>query len=198
MSAPAPRHAGFDPPLRIDWLDTTELRGGLPGRLGLTFLPGKRGVSTRYPGHVYRRDAATDLAAMREMGVVRLVLLVQDAELDRWSDPRLVEMGEEAGIEVHRFPIPDGSAPSIEQMDAIQADLDEARARGDVAVACMGGVGRTGTVAACALVRAGFKPDAAIARVRAVRHPEAVETVEQERLVRRYAEVRGPSVEPSA
>ena len=198
MPAPAPRHAGFDPPLRIDWLAADELPGRLPGRLGLTFLPGKRGVSTRYPGHVYRRDSPADLAAMRELGVVRLVLLIEDAELERWGDPRLVQMGEAAGVEVHRFPIPDGRAPSLELMYAIQADLDEARARGDVAVACMGGVGRTGTVAACALVRAGVEPDAAIARVRAVRHPEAVETAEQERLVRRYAAVRGPSAELSA
>lgn len=186
-AAPAPGHAGFGPELRIDWLLPGELPGDLPGRLGLTFLPGKRGASARYPGHVYRRDAATDLAAMRGMGVVRLVLLVEDEELDRWSAPGLVAIGEAAGVEVRRHPIPDGHAPSDGLMARIQADIDEARQRGDVAVACMGGVGRSGTVAACALVRAGSSPDAAIARVRAVRHPEAVETAEQERFVRAYA-----------
>jgi protein-tyrosine phosphatase len=187
----APGHAGFDASLRIDWLAADELPGGLDGRLGLTFLPGKRGASTRYPGHVYRRDAVADFEAMRQMGVVRLVLLVQDAELERWSDPRLVAVGEEAGVEVHRFPIPDGSAPSLELMDAIQADIDQARSRGDVAVACMGGVGRTGTVAACALVRAGRSATDAIRRVREVRHPEAVETAAQERLVAAYAARQG-------
>jgi protein-tyrosine phosphatase len=191
--SPAPGHAGFDAGLRIDWLGADELPGRLSGRLGLTFLPGKRGASTRYPGHVYRRDTAADLAAMREMGVVRLVLLVQDAELERWGDPRMVAMGEDAGVEVHRFPIPDGSAPAIELMDAIQADIDEGRSRGHVAVACMGGVGRTGTVAACALVRAGCSPAEAIRRVRDVRHPEAVETATQERLVAAYAATRGPT-----
>ena len=128
---------------------------------------------------------------MRRMGVVRLVLLVQDAELERWSDPRLVTVGEAAGLEVHRYPIPDGSAPSVELMDAIQADIDQGRSRGDVAVACMGGVGRTGTVAACALVRAGRSPAEAIRRVREVRHPEAVETAAQERMVAAYAARRG-------
>jgi protein-tyrosine phosphatase len=189
--APAPRHAGFDPPFRIDWLTAGELPGALPGRLGLTFLPGKRGASSRYPGHVYARDASADLAEMRQLGVVRLLLLVQDAELERWSDPDIVELGAAAEVEIHRFPIPDGSAPSVALMDEIQADIDEARRVGDVAVACMGGVGRTGTVAACALVRAGMEPHRAIERVREVRHPEAVETAEQERLVAAYAERRG-------
>jgi protein-tyrosine phosphatase len=186
--APAPGHAGFDPELRIDWLRSDELPGGLPGRLGLTFLPGKRGASSRYPGHTYRRDAAADLAAMRASGVVRLILLVEDEELERWSDPELVTVGAAAGVDVRRYPIPDGGAPGTELMARIQADIDDARARGDVAVACMGGVGRTGTVAACALVRNGLGADAAIGRVRQVRHPEAVETAEQERFVRAYAE----------
>jgi protein-tyrosine phosphatase len=189
----APGHAGFDPALRIDWLEAAELPGGLPGRLGMTFLPGKRGPSSRYPGNVYQRDAADDLAAMRDMGVVRLLLLVEDGELARWSDPRIVEVGRAAGVEVVRFPIPDGAAPAIEVMDAIQAALDAGRRQGDVAVACMGGVGRSGTVAACALVRAGLLPQDAISRVRDIRHPQAVETEQQERLVRRYAEARSPS-----
>jgi protein-tyrosine phosphatase len=192
-AVPAPGHAGFDPALRIDWLASAELPGGLPGRLGLTFLPGKRGPSSRYPGNVYRRDAADDLATMRDLGVVRLLLLVEDRELARWSDRRIVELGRVAGVQVRRYPIRDGSAPTLEVMDAIQADLDEGRRAGDVAVACMGGVGRSGMVAACALVRAGMLPQDAISRVRAVRHPQAVETEAQERLVRHYAAVRRPS-----
>ena len=55
----------------------------------------------------------------------------------------------------------------------------------------MGGVGRTGTVAACALVAAGWEADAAIARVREVRHPMAVETEAQERFVQTYWRERG-------
>jgi atypical dual specificity phosphatase len=98
-----------------------------------------------------------------------------------------VALGQQAGIEVVRFPIRDGTAPTPEGMDAILAAVDEGRRAGDVAVACMGGVGRSGTVAACALVRAGRLPQDALARVRDVRHPEAVETEAQEHLVRSYA-----------
>jgi protein-tyrosine phosphatase len=176
-----------DPPLRIDWLDVVELEPGLPGRLGLTFLPGKRGASFRYPGRVYRRDLAADLTTLRDSRVRHLFLLVEDEELRRWGDPEIVTRAAELGVLVDRRPLPDGTAPrSMEEMDAILDAVEAARADGDVAVACMGGVGRTGTVAACALVAAGAQAEHAIRRVRAVRHPTAVETAEQEAFVHAY------------
>ena len=181
-------HAGFDPPLPIDWLEPAQLGDTLPGRLGLTILPGKRGTSFRYPGRVYQRDLDGDFALLREAGVRRLILLVEDAELRHWSDPEIVERGSASGVEVLRHPIPDGRAPSNgDEMRAILAEIREGRAAANVAVACMGGVGRTGTVAACALVDAGMAPEDAIATVRAVRHPTAVETDEQERFVSDFA-----------
>lgn len=181
-------HAGFDPPLRIDWLESAQLGDDLPGRLGLTILPGKRGVSFRYPGRVYRRDLDEDLAMLRSAGVGHLVLLVDDAELSRWSDPAIVQRGAAAGVTILRHPIPDGRPPaSMADMAGMLAEIREGRRTGNVAVACMGGVGRTGTVAACALVQAGIPAHDAIATVRAVRHPSAVETVEQERFVTAFA-----------
>ncbi|MGI8998834.1 MAG: hypothetical protein ACR2GO_03905 [Candidatus Limnocylindria bacterium] len=171
----------------IDWLPATDFEDGRPGRIGMTVLPGKQGRSLRYPGRVYRNDLATDLDALRQAGISRLLLLVDDDELARWSDVTIVQRAARFGVEIHRHPIPDGSPPdSIAAMDAIQVALTEARAVADVAVACMGGVGRTGTVAACALICAGWHDDAAISRVRAVRHPTAVETPSQEDFVRRY------------
>jgi protein-tyrosine phosphatase len=177
--------------MRIDWIAAEELDESRPGRLGLTFLPGKRGASQRYPGHVYRRNTSTDLATMHAAGVVRLVLLVEDEELDHWGDARIVELGAKVGVDVRRHPIPDGAAPSSTlAMDRILDDIDEGRAAGDVAVACMGGVGRSGMVAACALARAGRSPAAAIELVRSLRHPTAVETPAQERFVVRYGSTR--------
>lgn len=183
-------------PLRIDWLDGV-LDGALdganedeaPGRLGLTILPGKHGPSSRYPGRVYRRDLATDLAALASHGVRRLILLVEDAELRRWGEVAVVDRAAVAGIEILRHPIPDGGVPeSLGVMDEILHDARVGSAAGNVAVACMGGVGRTGMVAACALVSAGLTPADAIAHVRRIRHPEAVETAAQAVFVASYAD----------
>jgi protein-tyrosine phosphatase len=177
----------LDPPLLIDWLDTADLRDGRPGHLGLTILPGKRGASLRYPGRVYRRDLAADLATLRAAGTALLVLLVEDDELARWGDPTITARAGEAGISVDRRPLADGTAPrSATDMDDLLARIARGRDDGHVAVACMGGVGRAGTVAACALVSAGWSADAAIARVRVVRHPTAVETTEQIGFVQSY------------
>lgn len=174
-------------PLRIDWIEADRLGDGAPGRLGLTFLPGKHGASDRYPGVTYGRDLAADLAELRK--VVRyLLLLVDDEELARWGDPRIVAAAAEQGITIRRHPLPEGGVPaSAAEMDQLLSELRTERMRGDVAVACMGGVGRTGTVAACALVAGGMEPDAAIALVRDVRHPDAVETEAQAAFVRRFA-----------
>ena len=64
----------------------------------------------------------------------------------------------------------------------------EATERGEaVVVTCMGGLGRSGTVAACFLVDAGMSPDAAIAAVRTARGPRALETIAQEDFVVTFA-----------
>ncbi len=184
-------HAGFGKELRIDWIPAA-LLGGTGADVGLTGLPGKRGTSQRYPGRVYRRNLDEDLAALFAADVRTLILLVEDDELRRWSHLDLAARARRLGLVVHRHPIPDGQPPaSVESMECILAEVDEGRRLGRVAIACMGGVGRSGTVAACALVRAGLDPGAAIAQVRATRHPTAVETAAQEAFVRAFPRTSG-------
>lgn len=180
-----------DPPLRVDWIDAAHLPDGRAGRLGLTFLPGKHGPSFRYPGRVYRRELHRDIGSLIGAGVGYLALLVEDHELERWGDPDIVERAAPEGLTIVRWPMPDGSTPrDAAEMAAILAAIEAARERTNVAIACMGGVGRTGTVAACALVSAGWEPSAAIAEVRRVRHPTAVETAAQEAFVDAFARHR--------
>jgi len=64
----------------------------------------------------------------------------------------------------------------------------EGTERGEaVVVTSMGGLGRSGTVAACCLVDAGMSPEAAIAAVRTARGPRALETIAQEDFVVTFA-----------
>lgn len=175
-------------PLLVDWLGPGSLGDRRRGRLGMTILPGKHGASLRYPGRMYRRTLERDLADLADAGVLTLLLLVEDGELRRWGDPRIAERAATHGIAVERWPMPDGGPPaSTAEMAAILASVAAGRERGDVAVACMGGVGRTGTVVACALVAAGWSAADAIGEVRRLRHPTAVETPAQEAFVEAYA-----------
>ncbi|ATY16111.1 protein tyrosine phosphatase [Amycolatopsis sp. AA4] len=57
-----------------------------------------------------------------------------------------------------------------------------------VEVACLGGVGRSGTVLACLVTVGGVGPGEAVAWVRREHHPRAVETPWQRRWVRWFAE----------
>jgi atypical dual specificity phosphatase len=88
--------------------------------------------------------------------------------------------------EVH-LPVLDFTPPTAEQLDAGVAAIERALAEGRrVAVHCAGGLGRTGALLACYLVRQGSSPSAAIARVRATR-PGSVETPAQEAAVTAFA-----------
>ena len=95
------------------------------------------------------------------------------------------------GIDLLRLPVPDTRVPT--DTDALTHLLDEMRTRlvrGEtVAVACRGGLGRTGTVVGCLLRDGGLDGDEAVALTRASR-PGTIENDEQERFVRMWAVAR--------
>jgi len=171
-------------PLRVDWLPDL----GLPGRVGLTFAPGKRSVS-RYLGGAWARDLEADLARLVEVErVAVLVCLLEDHELARLAIPELVPRAEARGLEVWRLPIPDGGVlPDPAPVRQLVLRIDRAAAAGRrVAVHCAGGLGRTGTVAGCWLRLRGLGPEEALATLREVRSPDCPETEAQRELIRRF------------
>ena len=94
------------------------------------------------------------------------------------------------GIESRFEPILDQSVPTVAQMDAIAQWVEQGLRTGhETVLHCLGGLGRSGTVAACLLARRGMPPAAAIAAVREVRGPRSVETRLQEQFVHDYAAV---------
>jgi hypothetical protein len=106
-----------------------------------------------------------------------------------------VDLGQEAGqakrlgMEFVSFPIPDRQIPNSE---AKWADLLERVTRTlsdgkNVVVHCRQGIGRSGLVAACLLVRKGISPGAAVEMVSAARGVHIPETLEQRDWIDHYA-----------
>lgn len=86
-----------------------------------------------------------------------------------------------------RYYVADMAAPEIEDVRDFVAEATQELARGGrIAVHCLGGVGRTGTLIACYLVSQGLTADEAIERVRRRRHG-SVQTRGQELCIARYA-----------
>lgn len=156
--------------LRVDFMDLggTDLADG-EGRAGMTFLPGKRYLG--YYSGPHWRDLDSDAASLREQGVDVLLLLVEDKELVRCRVVHLPEVLAEHAIELIRHPIRDPETPYDDAAyRRVIGDLVE-RVRGGagVAIACRGGLDRSGMTAACLLREAGLDADTAIDRVHAAR-----------------------------
>jgi atypical dual specificity phosphatase len=120
-----------------------------------------------------------ELPALHEAGVGAVVSLL--------NIPSDASVYESAGFAFLCVPVPDGGAPTIEQVEEFVSFVARQRAaRRAVAVHCEAGLGRTGTLLATYLVTQGESAAAAIERVRAVERV-AVETPRQIQFLEQYA-----------
>ena len=173
-------------------------RGDRPSENSYWVIPG-RFAAGEYPGALKPRQAAVRLNNLFDEGIDYFIDLTQPGELEPY-DGVLEDEGRRRGLTVgwERHPIVDMSIPhSLEQMigilDAIDAALEGGKT---VYVHCWGGVGRTGTVVGCWLVRHGRTGEAALARIdewwqgmeKIWRHPRSPERRIQIEYVRDWVE----------
>ncbi len=125
-----------------------------------------------------RRALDDDLAWLMSHGI-GAVLTLTETPLPKGAI-------EQYGIEGLHLPVDDLTAPTPEQLDVALTFIDRQRAVGrKVAVHCLMGQGRTGTVLAAYLVRGGATTEAALYEVRAV-CPGAVGSPEQVRALHAF------------
>ena len=149
--------------------------------------PDQLALATR-PG--YNDDRERDIKTMVKAGIKTLWSFLTDQDIEKYELLDLEEELAEHGIRLRRSPIEDREIPSIDQVDAFVKQLLRDLSAGPVALSCSAGIGRTGTMTACFLIREGQSADEAITEVRSVR-PGAVENLEQEDFVWAYEEKRG-------
>lgn len=155
-------------------------------------------LAGEYPGDLDPQEAARRLDLLLEHGVRTLIDLTRadDALLPYAHLLRDIAAPRGVAVAHHPMPIEDMGIPTADEMRAILDRIDASLADGAVYVHCWGGVGRTGTVVGCWLVRRGRDGETALAEVDALFgttakrpwHPRSPQTRAQCDFVRRWRE----------
>ena len=162
---------------------------GEPVRLVHPVLPGAAKVwGAGRPGYPDEPPAAgveaAGVHAWRELGVERVLSLIEDWELGRRA-PELFGLLDAHGIAVVRFPVRDFGVPGDPAGFArLLADLREGLRRGEaLLVHCNAGLGRTAVVLASLLRVHGLAADP-VAEIRRIYRSDAMRDPGQEAFVR--------------
>jgi len=106
------------------------------------------------------------------------------------EEPLPVEFLRKVGIQVEHIPVVDFTAPTLKQVEQALTMIHDYLGRDmPVAVHCLAGFGRTGTILACYLVGGGKSADEAITAIRRWR-PGSIETLDQEVVIHEYEQFR--------
>ena len=133
---------------------------------------------------------ADEFRGIANLGVLRLVSLMETEEMRDVGLTREPELCRENGMDYIHFPIRDrGLPPSLEKTVGFVKDLHaQVKSGKNTAIHCRAGIGRSGLIAACVLVCEGHTPEDAFRSVSKARKVDVPDTAEQrEWLVRHRA-----------
>jgi protein-tyrosine phosphatase len=170
---------------------------GSMARLGITRCPGTRDAARAADARAL--DLEADLARIAAWGAALLLTLMEQDELARHG---VACLGACAGRSMvwRGLPIVDRQVPDAAFEAAwppVAAEVQHRLDRGEnVVVHCLGGLGRSGMIAARVLVERGLAPKVAMAAVRAAR-PGAIETAQQEAYVLGQGRLTSPAARPA-
>ena len=135
------------------------------------------------PGKV---DLEADLKQITANEITNVVTLVSTEELEHYKVPTLLARYNQLGLDILHSPIPDYGLPDVAQMKSILVWVHKKiKAKENVLIHCVGGLGRSGTVMAVyARAYLGKTGEEAINYVRLVRGEEAIETEGQQNFVK--------------
>lgn len=169
-------------PLRIDVLETPNVAG----KIGMTFLPGKKGDALYGPA--WDRCLDADVGAINVWNPDFVLTLMEDHEFGQLGVPDFKAVMSAQKFRWVQIKIRDSDIPRL----SFEMDWPEFRdeivcllkSGGKILIHCRGGLGRTGMIAAGLLTEFGFTAEQAINGVRRVREG-TLETWEQEQYVGR-------------
>jgi len=122
-----------------------------------------------YPSSIDESRAPEKVQGLVDAGIRRVIDLTEEGEHGlRPYAPLLKDTAARRGVEVRhvRRSIPDLGTPAAEEMARILDEIDDAIAAEEpVYLHCFGGIGRTGTVVGCHLVRHGRAGKEAIRQI---------------------------------
>lgn len=108
------------------------------------------------------------------------------AVLNLSERPLFYETPNTIGMLIAHIPVADYTAPTLNQVQEAVATISSCLDKNmPIAVHCMAGIGRTGTILACYLVKTGMPANEAISLIRE-RRPGSIETAEQVAVVYEY------------